>query len=69
MDYTNDELIHRKEAWQVNNPKMLSQTADQKMQTETAMKCCFLIIFLMGIIFFKSLLNLSQYCFCKACGS
>ena len=34
MDYTNDELIHRKEAWQVNNPKMLSQTADQKMQTD-----------------------------------
>lgn len=25
MDYTNDELIHRKEAQQVNNSKMLSQ--------------------------------------------
>ena len=53
MDYTKDELIHRKEAQQVNNSKMLSQTADQKMQTETAMKCCFLNNFFDGDHFFK----------------
>jgi len=52
MDYTNDELIHRKEAQQVNNSKMLSQTADQEMQTETAMKRCFLNNFFDGDHFF-----------------